>query len=139
MKSVLIKTIQTHLRCLAGRKRNVPGVFRAAGLMVPEPSIMSLPMPFIEVVTGCDVEYITANYSPPRKVPRLSHRPCWCAKAPVAGSWWTTALVVHRGMLWLKVTDGGAIRRMQLSRDTGCRQARRQLMPGRELFLSRKA
>jgi len=39
----------------------IPGVFSAAGLMVPEPSIMSGLIPFIELETGCDVEYIMAN------------------------------------------------------------------------------
>lgn len=35
------------------------GVFNAAGLMVPEPSIMFPPRPFIDVVTtGCDAEYM---------------------------------------------------------------------------------
>lgn len=39
----------------------IPGVFSAAGLMVPEPSVMSGLIPFIELETGCDVEYIMAN------------------------------------------------------------------------------
>lgn len=40
----------------------IPGVFSAAGLMVPEPSsIMPLPMPFIEEETGCEVEYMITN------------------------------------------------------------------------------
>ena len=33
-------------------------MFSAAGLMVPEPSLMSGLIPFIELETGCDVEYI---------------------------------------------------------------------------------
>ena len=36
-------------------------MFNAAGLMVPEPSIMSAPIPFIADETGCDAVYITAN------------------------------------------------------------------------------
>lgn len=43
--------------------RVIPVVFSAAGLMVPDGSIMSLPMPFIDVETGCDAEYMVANYS----------------------------------------------------------------------------
>ena len=44
----------------------LPGVFNAAGLMVPEPSfIMPPPIPFIEDETGCDVEY-------------MSNEPCAC-------------------------------------------------------------
>ncbi len=39
-------------------KEALPAVFRAAGLMVPDPSIMSLPMPFSDVDTGCEVEYM---------------------------------------------------------------------------------
>lgn len=39
----------------------IPGVFSAAGLMVPEPSLMSGLIPFTELETGCDVEYIMAN------------------------------------------------------------------------------
>lgn len=42
----------------------IPGVFSAAGLMVPDPSIISLPMPFIEVETGWGAEeYMTTNCS----------------------------------------------------------------------------
>ena len=46
--------------------RALPGVLRAAGLMVPDPSIIPPPTPFIEVVTtGCVAEYI-ATTSPRR-------------------------------------------------------------------------
>lgn len=38
-------------------------MFSAAGLIVPEPSIISLPMPFIEVETGWGAEYMTTNCS----------------------------------------------------------------------------
>ena len=42
--------------------RALPGVFNAAGLMVPEPSIMPPPIPlFIDVDTGCEAEYMTTN------------------------------------------------------------------------------
>lgn len=46
-------------------KRSIlPGVFSAAGLMVPEPSIISLPMPFIDVETGWGAEeYMSTNCS----------------------------------------------------------------------------
>ena len=50
--------------CANGHRKErvmIPGVFSAAGLMVPEPSIMSGLIPFIELETGCDVEYIMAN------------------------------------------------------------------------------
>ncbi len=44
------------------KKRVLPGVFNAAGLIVPEPSIMPPPMPlFIDVDTGCEAEYMTTN------------------------------------------------------------------------------
>ena len=46
-------------------KTVIPGVFKAAGLMVPEPSIKSPapPIPFIELETECEcvVEYMTSN------------------------------------------------------------------------------
>ena len=44
-------------------KTVIPGVFRAAGLMVPEPSIKSPPppIPFTELDTECVVEYMTSN------------------------------------------------------------------------------
>lgn len=37
------------------------GVFRCAGLIVPEPSIMVPPMPFMEEVTGCVAEYMATD------------------------------------------------------------------------------
>ena len=42
---------------------NLPGVFNAAGLMVPEPSTMLPPIPFIEVEAGIEevVEYMALN------------------------------------------------------------------------------
>lgn len=40
----------------------VPGVFRCAGLMVPDPSTpWDPPIPFIEVVTGRVVEYMATD------------------------------------------------------------------------------
>lgn len=36
-------------------------MFRAAGLIVPDPSIMSLPIPFNDVDTGCEVEYMATG------------------------------------------------------------------------------
>ena len=41
-------------------ERNLPGVLRAAGLMVPEPSTMLPLIPFIEVEAGMEevVEYM---------------------------------------------------------------------------------
>ena len=33
-------------------ERNLPGVFNAAGLMVPDPSISAAPIPFIDDVAG---------------------------------------------------------------------------------------
>lgn len=44
------------------RKCRLPGVFRCIGLMVPDPSIMLPPMPFIDVVTGWEVvEYMATE------------------------------------------------------------------------------
>ena len=44
-------------------ERNLPGVFNAAGLMVPEPSTMLPPIPFIEVEAGMEevVEYMAVE------------------------------------------------------------------------------
>lgn len=54
------------LRCGRRLKQGsvgLPGVFSAAGSMVPEPSMMLPPMPFIDVVTtGCEeVEYMATD------------------------------------------------------------------------------
>lgn len=57
------------------RKEQLPGVLRWAGLMVLDPSIIPLPMPFIEVVTGCDVEYISARVLHPRRSEERSRLP----------------------------------------------------------------
>lgn len=56
----------------------IPGVFNAAGLIVPEPSIMLPPRPFIEVVTtGWVAEYMTGDVDGPwpRLRPRQSSHP----------------------------------------------------------------
>ena len=43
-------------------ERNLPGVFSAAGLMVPDPSIIPPPIPFIEDVAGIGgAEYMVAR------------------------------------------------------------------------------
>lgn len=44
-----------------GRKEVLPALFNAAGLIVPEPAIMSVPMPFADVETGCEVEYMAGR------------------------------------------------------------------------------
>lgn len=98
----------------------VPGVFSAAGLMVPDPSIISALIPFIGVDTGCEVEYMTSNYSSSHGTSRtkaVAPR-CWCAKAPVAvaGSLVDDCCCVQRGISGDGAT--GAICRMQLSRST---------------------
>jgi len=42
-----------------GEMRSIPDEFSAAGLMVPEPSIMPFPRPpFDKAETGCDIEYM---------------------------------------------------------------------------------
>lgn len=48
----------------------IPGVFNAAGLIVPEPSIISPPIPLIEVETGCDDWYIAILVSGWRRPPK---------------------------------------------------------------------
>ncbi|MCJ1273669.1 hypothetical protein MMC21_001462 [Puttea exsequens] len=70
----------------------LPGVFSAAGLIVPDPSIKPPPIPFIDADAGteeCDVEYIVTNASlslwPGVVGDVASQRPCcWCASAPGA-------------------------------------------------------
>ena len=54
-------------------------MFNAAGLIVPEPSIMLPPIPFIEDDAGSGAEYMVASLGSPL----LSHRPSRCARAPV--------------------------------------------------------
>lgn len=44
-------------------ERNLPGVFSAAGLMVPDPSIMLPPIPFMVVDGGIDVEYMAGRWN----------------------------------------------------------------------------
>jgi len=39
----------------------LPALFNAAGLIVPGPAKMSLPMPFADVETGCEVEYMAGR------------------------------------------------------------------------------
>lgn len=55
-------SILKHLTAANGRDkregRTVPALFRAAGLMVPEPSASSFPNPFIGTGTECDAEYM---------------------------------------------------------------------------------
>ena len=76
----------------------LPGVFNAAGLIVPEPSIMSLPMPFIDVEAGWGAVYITPGGSTSRWPAESlsSHRPRWRATAPVAGCRPSTAILPWR-------------------------------------------
>ena len=55
----------------------IPGVFNAAGLMVPEPSfIIPPPIPFIEDETGCDVEYMSNGSC--ASISRLPRTPWRC-------------------------------------------------------------
>lgn len=50
---------------LKGSLKHLPGVFNAAGSIVPEPSIMPPPIPFMDVVTtGCvEAEYMATKRS----------------------------------------------------------------------------
>ena len=75
-------------------ERNLPGVFSAAGLMVPDPSINPPPIPFIDDVAGIGgAEYMVGSSAWTAWMPPiLSHRPCWYAKAPVAGLRWMATL-----------------------------------------------
>ena len=118
-------------------ERNLPGVFSAAGLMVPEPSIIPPPIPFIEDVAGIGgAEYMVAlqragldgrQYS--------SHRPCWYAKAPVAG------------LRWIATTNTAVVTECVLTRGPGASlshagRARKEslgpLFPGTILPLSQR-
>ena len=77
------------------RKVMVPGVFNAAGLIVPEPSIIPLLIPFIEDDTGCDVEYMTSNKltSTQRPMPKVVAPMVTDAqKRPSQAVRWLTAL-----------------------------------------------
>ena len=60
-------------------------MFNAAGLMVPDPSIMLPPIPFIEDDAGSGAEYMVASLAWGCWSPLLSHRPSRCARAPVRG------------------------------------------------------
>ena len=71
-------------------------MFSAAGSIVPEPSIMLPPMPFIDVVTtGCEeAEYMaseafaeTGTVAAATAVRQSLHRLACYAKAPGAGCW----------------------------------------------------
>lgn len=42
-------------------REKLPGVFNAAGLMVPDPSIMLPPIPFIDDDGGSGAEYMVAS------------------------------------------------------------------------------
>ena len=55
-------------------------MFNAAGLMVPDPSIMLPPIPFIDDDAGRGAEYMAASLAKPCWSPLLSHRPSGCAR-----------------------------------------------------------
>ena len=71
-------------------------MFNAAGLMVPDPSIMLPPIPFIDDDTGSGAEYMAASLAYPCWSPLLSHRPSRCARAPVG---WMTAMLLHSNVM----------------------------------------
>jgi hypothetical protein len=75
------------------------GVFKAAGSIVPEPSIMSLAIPLIAVEAGWGAVYITTSGSTARwpAESSSSHRPRWRAIAPAAGRRPRTAIMASAG------------------------------------------
>lgn len=94
-------------------------MFNAAGLIVPEPSIMSLPMPFIDVEAGWGAVYITTGDSLSRWPPESSsssHQPRGRATAPVAGRRPRTAILPW-GWKATRVESNGA-------RDLACTAGR---------------
>lgn len=96
-------------------EENLPGVFNAAGLMVP--SIIPLPMPFIDdVVAGTVAEYMVANVANPCVFGRQSCSP----EGPTAPKCrqqnhgeMATAMPVQLAVL---TVNAGASCRMQASR-----------------------
>jgi len=59
-----------------GKWAVLPDEFSAAGLMVPEPSMMPLPMPpFARAETGCDMEEYMPVRSPAERADGAGQRP----------------------------------------------------------------
>lgn len=74
------------------RKCRLPGVLRCAGLMVPDPSIMLPPMPFIDVVTGWEVvEYMATGDGTAAGSSGEEKRGWGCAPGSVAAARWRAA------------------------------------------------
>jgi len=75
-----------------GRKDVLPALFNAAGLIVPEPAIMSVPMPFADVETGCEVEYMAGRST--RTARRGSaRRGRWRRERRARGKSWVAAFL----------------------------------------------
>lgn len=71
-------------------------MFNAAGLMVPDPSIMLPPIPFIDDDGGSGAEYMVASLAWPCWSPLLSQRPSRCARAPVG---WMAARLLYSNVM----------------------------------------
>lgn len=88
------------------RKCRLPGVLRCAGLMVPDPSIMLPPMPFIEVVTGWEVvEYMATGDDTAAGSSGEEKRGRGCAPESVAAARWRAANSSGRG----RAAGGGRV------------------------------
>jgi len=95
----------------------LPGVFNAAGLMVPS-TIPPPPMPFIDDVAGAAAEYMVASLSNPQPWPRPSRRTNgagarWRPQQDPSGMATATATRAAGAVL---IRTSGAMCRMQASR-----------------------
>lgn len=81
-------------------------MFNAAGLIVPDPSIMLPPIPFIDDDAGRGAEYMVASMTKACGSPLLSHRRSRCARGPV---WWIAARFKEQGDNCLMTNSGAGL------------------------------